>query len=225
MADDDNRELLTCIESVSASVVVLPPLIIYKGAAHYLGWHKFTESHTNTQDFQFSHYKRGWTNRILAMEWLTKIFEPQTTTNRRVRVLSLDGHDSHVTIEFIRFSMGHDIRLYCLLPHSTHLLQPLNIGLFGPLQHIYSRAVDDAIRNGVSSIFNSNFLPLYVGARQAAYTVDNIKSSWEGAGIIPLNSHVVVSRVEPQTISSTEEQPQDSGLPGQATPKDSKAVS
>ena len=35
--DDRYRELLTCIEAVSGSGVVLPPLIIYKGAAHYLG--------------------------------------------------------------------------------------------------------------------------------------------------------------------------------------------
>jgi len=42
MMDDGNRELLTDIESVSADGRVLPSLIIYKGANHYMGWHKFT---------------------------------------------------------------------------------------------------------------------------------------------------------------------------------------
>ena len=71
------------------------------------------------------------------MEWLAKIFEPQTTTAGRTRVLIVDGHDSHVTIEFIRFCVESSIRLYCLPPHTTHLLQPLDVGLFGPLQHAY----------------------------------------------------------------------------------------
>ena len=73
--DGRNRDLLTCIEAVSGSWVVLPPLIIYKGAAHYLGWHKFTGSHTGSENFHFSYSKRGWTERILAIEWLQKVFQ------------------------------------------------------------------------------------------------------------------------------------------------------
>ena len=30
----------------------------------------------------------------------------------------------------------------CLPPHSTHLLQPLDVGLFGPLQHAYPEEID-----------------------------------------------------------------------------------
>ena len=39
MIDDGNRELLTV---VPADGRVLPSLVIYKGATHYMGWHKFT---------------------------------------------------------------------------------------------------------------------------------------------------------------------------------------
>ena len=70
--DDGDREILTCIEAASGSGVVLPSLIIYKGAAHYLGWHKFTGSHTGSENFHFSYSKRGWTERKLAIEWLQK---------------------------------------------------------------------------------------------------------------------------------------------------------
>ena len=235
VADDGNRELLTCIESVSAAGVVLPPLIIYKGAAHYLGWHKFTGSHTSSQEFHFSHSKRGWTNRILAMEWLTKIFEPQTMSSGRTRVLIVDGHDSHVTIEFIRFCVKSSIRLYCLPPHTTHLLQPLDVGLFGPLQHAYSKAVDDAMRTGVSGIFKGNFLPLYISARKAAYTMDNILNAWRGAGIIPFNSRAILSKIDSLTKKSfmkSKDLTEDPFQPSKplhsevlSTPRDSKAAS
>ena len=35
---DGKREIMTMIETVSAARVVLPPMIIYKGQAHYKGW-------------------------------------------------------------------------------------------------------------------------------------------------------------------------------------------
>ena len=67
VSDDGNRELLTCIETVSAAGHVLPSCIIYKGTAHYMGWHTFTGSATGTEDFQFSYSPRGWTNRVLSL--------------------------------------------------------------------------------------------------------------------------------------------------------------
>ena len=36
---DGNRELITVLECVSAEGVVLPPLIVTKGANHYIGTH------------------------------------------------------------------------------------------------------------------------------------------------------------------------------------------
>ena len=48
------------------------------------------------------------------------------------RILILDGHYSHV-IEFMDYCETNQIALYCLPPHSTHILQPLDVGLFLPL--------------------------------------------------------------------------------------------
>ena len=161
------------------------------------------------------------------MEWLTKIFESHTTSKGRPRVLIVDGHDSHVTIEFIQFCIESSIRLYCLPPHTTHLLQPLDVGLFGPLQHAYSKAVDDTMRTGVSGIFKGNFL-----AREAAYTSSNILNAWKGAGIVPLNSRVILSKFESpikqfpinsSINSKVLSNPLPSDVP--ATPRDAKAAS
>ena len=58
---------------------------------------------------------------------------------------------------------------FCLPFHSMHLLQPLDVGVFGPLQHYYSSAVDNAIRWGVHGIHKGNFLPLYLEVRRPTY--------------------------------------------------------
>ena len=36
---DGNREVVTVIECVSADGSVLPPMYIYKGSSHIIGWH------------------------------------------------------------------------------------------------------------------------------------------------------------------------------------------
>ena len=40
---DGNREIVTVIECVSAAGKVLPPMYIYKGSAHLMGWHEGVE--------------------------------------------------------------------------------------------------------------------------------------------------------------------------------------
>jgi len=61
----------------------------------------------------------------------------------------VDSYYSHVTVEFMEYCEAHQILPYYLPPHSTHLLQPLDVGLFGPLQYYYSSAVDKVIHRGI----------------------------------------------------------------------------
>jgi len=67
-----------------------------------------------------------------------------------------------LTIEFIEVCEGNQIALNCLQPHSTYSLQPLDVGLFGPLQNYYSKVLDDSLRKGIYSIHTGNFLSLYL---------------------------------------------------------------
>ena len=38
-SQDRNREMVTVIECISAAGTVIPPMYIYKGGKHVLGWH------------------------------------------------------------------------------------------------------------------------------------------------------------------------------------------
>ena len=41
---DGNREMVTVVECVSAAGRILPPMHIYKGSAHLMGWHAGVEA-------------------------------------------------------------------------------------------------------------------------------------------------------------------------------------
>ena len=42
--------------------------------------------------------------------------------------LLLDGHASHYQPELVKLAAKEGVILFCLLPHCTHLVQPLNKG-------------------------------------------------------------------------------------------------
>ena len=72
--------------------------------------------------------------------------EPLTAslcTSDEWRLLIVDGHNSHFSMGFMQFCESHQIELFYLPPHTTHILQPLAVGLLGPLQHNYSRGIED----------------------------------------------------------------------------------
>ena len=72
---DGNREIVTVIECVSAAGKVLPPMYIYKGSAHLMGWHAGVK---REEAATFAWSPKGWTDRELGLEWLERNFEKYT---------------------------------------------------------------------------------------------------------------------------------------------------
>ena len=45
-------------------------------------------------------------------------------------LLVLDGHGSHITIDVIEYARSKEIHPLCLPSHTSHILQPSDIGVF-----------------------------------------------------------------------------------------------
>ena len=53
------------------------------------------------------------------------------------RLLILDGHGSHTTPEFMVECFSNKIWLVFLPAHTSHVLQPLDVGVFSALKRYY----------------------------------------------------------------------------------------
>jgi hypothetical protein len=96
----------------------------------------------------------------------------------------LDRHVSHISSEVIRLCIENKVILLCLLPYTTHLLQPLDIGLFAPLASYYKSEIQDTCKFGYNfSVDKIVFLEAYLKARDKAFTVSNIEKSWKKSGL------------------------------------------
>jgi DDE superfamily endonuclease len=62
---------------------------------------------------------------------------------RSRRLLIVDEYSSHINMAFITAADDRRIILLILPPHSTHRLQPLDVGLFSPLAKAYTKGLND----------------------------------------------------------------------------------
>ena len=76
---------------------------------------------------------RGWVDQQLFQGWLVEHFLQHCVSSCPLLLL-LDGHSSHFEPETIRIAKEENIIIFCLPPHTTHELQPLDCTLFGPLK-------------------------------------------------------------------------------------------
>jgi hypothetical protein len=89
------------IECISATGQSLHPLVIFKGKSVQQQWFE-TKLH-EFKGWQFTAIENGWTTDNTALEWLQKVFIPQTAPRdpSEAQLLVLDGHGSHETTELM----------------------------------------------------------------------------------------------------------------------------
>jgi hypothetical protein len=76
----------------------------------------------------------GFMNSELFPEWLQHFARHSRPTKDDPVLLILDNHVSHCTLAAVVFCRENHITLLSLPPHSSHKLQPLDVGFFGPLK-------------------------------------------------------------------------------------------
>ena len=124
----------TILSCVSASGYVLPPLMIYPRKKSVPDNLK-VGAVPNTV---FRNSDSGWINSDIYFKWL-KLFSQNIPPTRPVLLIQ-DGHASHISIEVIEYARANSIYILCLPAHTTHILQPLDVGVFKSFKSNFSKA-------------------------------------------------------------------------------------
>ena len=196
-----NREWVTAIECINASGWCLPPLVILSGKVHQNSWYNGLPP-----DWAISVSDNGWTTDQLGVEWV-KHFNQHTAARTAgvYRLLILDGHSSHATPEFDQYCAENKIITLCMPPHTSHLLQPLDVSCFSPLKRAYGREIEELARQGVYYIDKIDFLAAYTRIRPIVFTQQNIQAGFRATGLVPPYPDRVLSSL---TVARTPSPPQ-----------------
>ena len=184
-ANPGRQEWVTVVECIGTDGMVLEPLVIFKGKNLSSQW----IPKSLNGNWCFGATSKGWTSNHHGVEWLERVFEPSTRqrANGRTRLLICDGHDSHISGSFIACCMENNIQLLVLPPHTSHILQPLDVGIFGPLKKALTTALSQFHEAQLTRIQKTEWLEAYDQARNMSITAHNTASAWRGAGLVPLD--------------------------------------
>ena len=189
-----NREWVTVIQAINAIGWAIPPFIIFKAIYHLNTWYA---SQNLPKSWVTGVSENGWTTNKLGIAWL-KHFDAHTKarTVGSHRLLIIDGHESHNSLDFQQICKDSKIITLCMPPHSSHLLQPLDVGYFSPLKRAYGAEINALIRAYIHHVDKQSFLPAFKVAFERAFSESNIKASFKGAGLVPFDPEVVISKLD-----------------------------
>jgi hypothetical protein len=189
-----NWEWVTVIQGINATGWPIPPYIIFKARHHQSNWYK---DDSLPQDWVIAISKNGWTTNELGFNWL-KHFDRHTKTRTvgTYRMLIINGYESHNSAEFTQYCKDHKIIPVCMPPHSSHLLQPLDVGCFAPLKKAYGDEVNELMRNRINHVTKQEFLLCFKAAYKKAITPSNIQGGFRGAGLVPFDPKRVISALD-----------------------------
>jgi DDE superfamily endonuclease/Tc5 transposase DNA-binding domain len=184
-AHPGRKEWVTIVECICADGTSILPLVIFKGVNPLSNW----IPRALRDNWYFSANSKGWTTNLHGLEWLIRVFDPQTRDKAKGkrRLLICDGHDSHISGNFITYCMKENILVLILPPHTSHMLQPLDVAIFGPLKKGLTRALSPYHEAQLSNIQKAEWLEAYMEARKIGINATNIASAWRGAGLVPFD--------------------------------------
>jgi hypothetical protein len=189
-----NREWITVIKAISAEGQSIAPFIIGAGQYHLANWYRECNL---PSDWVIALSQNGWTNNQLGLDWL-KHFN-RSTAQQLVglyRLLILDGHESHHSIEFEKYCKENKIITLCMPAHASHLLQPLDVGCFAVLKKAYGRQIEHLIRCSITHVSKTEFFDAFHAAHEATFTESNIRGGFRGAGLAPFDPDHVISKLD-----------------------------
>ena len=143
----------------------------------------------------------GWIDTELFLFWLKKIFLKHVVSQRPVLLL-VDGHKSHINLDVIDLCRQNDVILFCLPPHTTHALQPLDVSVFKSLKDRYAKAVQSLSFTKKNFIVTKrDFSKVLKVPFEQAFSIPNIKAGFTKCGIFPLNPDAIAkSKMTPSSL-------------------------
>ena len=205
---DGSREWVTVLACICSDGTALSPSLIFQSDAGALksSWVNAIDPEKHSVFVTSS--PSGWTNNDIGLAWLKEVFERETGRYARTgyRLLLVDGHSSHLTMDFINYCNDHKILLAVFPPHSTHTLQPLDVGMFKPLSSAYSEELSLYLHHshGILPVRKGDFFLLFWNAWSATSKKQTIRKSFEATGIYPPNAEVILRRFRKEASSSDE---------------------
>ena len=107
-----------------------------------------------------------------------------------------------MTLDVIDLCQENEVILFCLPPHTTHALQPLDVAVFKSLKDKFSKAVRALSFSKLNFIVSKrDFARVFKHPFEQAFSITDIKAGFSKSGIFPYNPDAVATaKIVPSTL-------------------------
>jgi hypothetical protein len=142
-------------------------------------------------------------------EWFKSVLIPHCAKINGNKLLLMDGHASHISLEIVQLARENSIHFLIFPPHATHEIQPLDVAVFGPAKKAWRQIVSEHVNStGFSNVEKSDFPKLFaeISNRNLGFLRRHIVAGFEATGIFPFNP--AAFKPKTQLITTCHEQNQ-----------------
>lgn len=133
----------------------------------------------------------GWSNTEKFLEFLNHFIKHVRPSKDNRVLLIMDNHESHISIEAINLAKENGIVMFTFPPHTSHKLQPLDRGVFGPFKKCYNAAATNWLQTHPGKPITIYDVAELTGiAYPRGFTPINIQSGFRASGIWPFNENI-----------------------------------
>lgn len=178
----ERGETMTLVGCICANGTWIPPFIVFKGSRWNEAYKK--DCLPNTQVHLSD---RGWITKELFLTWF-QFFLDCTNGSPKPMLLLMDSHGAHITPQVIELAKENDVHILTFPSHTTHILQPLDVGVYKSLKSAWQRELNDYMAEHPTDkpnkqVFHSIFKVPFI----KAMSDKTIKNAFRSCGIVPFD--------------------------------------
>jgi hypothetical protein len=183
----ERGNLITVVTCMNATGTYVPPLILFprKNMKQEL------MDGARAGSISACH-PSGWIQTDIFTEWFDHFVHFVKPSADDPVVLIADGHYSHTkNIDVVDKAREHSASTVSLPPHSTHKMQPLDVGFSKPLKTYYAQETETWLGNNPGRIVTFFLVcKLFGPAYGRAATMKTSVNSFTKTGLFPFNRHI-----------------------------------
>jgi hypothetical protein len=189
----ERGELSTLVTYCNAAGLACPPMVIHKGKKTQTYW-----SNKKPTSWTVCSSKSGYINCDLwhqyALRWIR--FLNSHKLLGVPHILIIDGHKSHIfNLAFLNLMLKNNIQVICIPPHTSHVLQPLDVSPFSAFKRYWNSELQDYLfSSGGKKLGKGSFFEVVYPAWLEGLRPDNIRGGFKRSGIYPLNKKAINPR-------------------------------
>lgn len=131
----------------------------------------------------------GWMNSEIFLQFM-RHFEENIPPARPVLII-LDSHCSHLSVDVMKFREEKNIIFLTFPSHTTHILQPLDVSVFGPMKAAWKKSVKAFLVKEGRKPTRKDVFRIFTGVFLEAANMMNITKGFKHTGIFPFDKNAI----------------------------------